>query len=934
MKKHTFIITCIAFIAAGLGIQRASAQIYASDNAGPYTAWNTGSTGGTGLLPWVMENTGGAGGATGYAGNYLGNGDAIGTTNGNFWGMYANSATTASAEAFRAFSNSIPVNATFEIKWHNTGIGSSSSKAGGFSLRTGDSTNLQNAATFLNDNPVFAMYYIGGGSDNYVIYDGNGVNPIPLNFASGANGLLVEVTFLPGSMYNITVENGAGTSVLWSTNGQPLVSGGTVDSAALYAFDTDGDQKFNNMQILNLAPQIVNLAPANGSVYVPTSPATNLSFSVVSSASTIQAGQVQVFLNGVPQAFSYFGSGTASNSISLNTPLQPNVLYNGTIIAPDQAGNSSTNNFSFNTWLTAPNNIYVEGGDYNYGAGQYFNNFVYSQPNQNYGQFDELGTNGIDYFIYMPLESTNWYRPGDYPALETNTDLDHNDFAANGFQAFDLCFNRNGQWEDYTRVLSNNVTYAVYARMSGFGANTTMALSRTATAQVSSSNQPSATLGTFVCPQTGGAQDYTFVPLNDIYSHPVLINFGGTNTFRITDLGNDGSYNLGYMLLVATTNFPTLRPYISAGFPYPGYAGATPLQGVSYTIANRTTSVTPGSIQLFINGTNVTSSITLSNNAAGTAVNYQPVYPNLLLGGTDTLTTVFSDGSVMQTDTWQFTVQTLPTLNAAWAVPLTAGFTRGFSEQIAKGDDSATNIDFPPNLTRTFAQLAGTLTNSQTLVPYANEALNGGAYTESGTINYALDPSFNGLFPPTNAFPDVPLGTTNNVAMAADMYTYLTPGVYNFAVYSDDGFEFTAGSTPASTNDILGVANFGRAGTTTEFSFIVTNAGLYPMQLVYFKSQQGGGGVELYSISSANNANILLNDPNNVNSVPVYYASSAAPPLSIALSGNQVVLTWNAPTYNLQSAPVLTGPYTTIVGASSGYHFTITGTQQYFRLAH
>jgi hypothetical protein len=930
MKKHTLIITCIAFIAAGFGIQRASAQVYASDNAGPYAAWNNGSTGGTGFAPWVMENTGGAGGATGYAGNYLGHGDAIGTTNGNFWGMYANSATTASAEAFRAFSNSIPVNATFEIKWHNTGIGNTSSKAGGFSLRTGDSTNLQNAATFLNDNPVFAMYYIGGGSDNYVIYDGNGVNTIPLNFASGNNGLLVEVTFLPGATYNITVENGAGTSVLWSTNGQPLLSGGTVDSAALYAFDTDGDQKFNNMAILNLAPQIQNLAPADTSTYVSTP--TNVSFAVVSSASTIASSGIQVLLNGVSQAFTDVNSGTASNSVTTTTPLQPNVLYNGTIIATDQAGNSSTNNFSFNTWLTAPNNIYIESGDYNYGEGQYFNNFTTSQPNQNYSQFGELGTNGIDYFVYMPLESTNWYRPGDYPALETNLDVDHDAFAANGFQAYDLAFNRNGQWEDYTRVLSNNVTYAVYARMAGFGANTTMALSRTATAQVNSSNQPNTTLGTFVAPQTGGAQDWTFVPLKDFYSNPVLVNFGGTNTFRITDLGNDGSYNLGYIVLVATTNAPTLRPYLSAGYPYSGLTGLSPLQNISFTIANRTTSVNPATIQLFVNGTNETSSITLNNNAAGTSVSYQPAYPNLLVPGSNTAETIFSDGSVSVTNTWTFSVATLPTLDAAWAQPLTGNYTRGFQEQIAKGDDSATNIDFPPNLARTVAQLAGTLTNSQTLLPYANEALNGGAYTEPNTINYAIDPSFNGLFAPTNAFPDITPGTTNNVALAADMYAYLQPGVYTFDVYSDDGFAFSAGSTPASTNLFLGVANFGRAPSGTQFSFICTNAGLYPMQLLYFKSQQGGGGVELYSVT--NGVNILLNDPNNASSVPVYYASAGAPPLSIALSGNQVVLTWNAPTYNLQSAPVVGGPYTTIVGAATGYHFTITGTQQYFRLAH
>jgi len=62
-------------------------------------------------------------------------------------------------------------------------------------------------------------------------------------------------------------------------------------------------------------------------------------------------------------------------------------------------------------------------------------------------------------------------------------------------------------------------------------------------------------------------------------------------------------------------------------------------------------------------------------------------------------------------------------LPTAWALPLNGNYSRGFFEQIAKGDDSAASGDFLPNLARAFAQLAGTLTNSSTGVPYPNEAL-------------------------------------------------------------------------------------------------------------------------------------------------------------------------------------------------------------------
>ena len=945
MKKILILTSSIVTLLAGPIINKASAQIFANDDAGVYTSWATGTNYGFGFQPWILYGTGNIGGTSGYGGTFLGNNNptdaSVSSANGNYWGSYANSASTASAEEFRAFSNSMPVNATFKIRWHNNGIGFSADNAAGFNLRNGNNTNLQTAATFLNDNSVFAFYYIGGGSDNYVVYDGNGVNTVPITYGNGSAALTVEVTLLPGGMYNLIVENGAGTSVLYSANDQPLAFNATVDSVAMYAFDTGGNQDFNDPEIFMLAPQVVNLTPPNGTVYDQTIP---LTFAVTSSTSTILASNIQLILNGtvVPAAdLSVLGSGTSSNQVQYTTDFQENTVYNGTIIATDQAGNSSTNTFTFNTWETAYDNIYIEAGDYNYGGGQYFDNALddaldpdgsYPQPNQNYGQFDVLGEQGIDYNVYdlAYTNNTSPYRSGDLPYVEPATDIDHNNFANNGFTPFDLGFNEFGQWEDYTRELSNNITYAVYARVSGFPGGT-ISLGRMATPTVSTSSQPGATLGQFNVPNTGGAQDWTFVPLTDFFSNPVLVNFGGTNTFRITDINGSGSYNLGYLLLVAVTNNATLRPYITSGYPYPGANGAGPEQSISFTIANEQTSVNPASIQLFLNSNNITSSSTLSNNAAGTLVSYQPVYPNILQGGTNTLEVIFSDGSVSQTDTWQFTAQSLPTLPTAWALPLTGSYSSGFSELIAKADDSSTNIDFPPSVARAIAQLNGTLTNSQTGVPYANEALNGGTYIEKDTINYALDPSFDGLFYPTNPFPDVVLGETNYVAMEANMYVYLTPGVYNFDVYSDDGFQFSAMNASDSTNTVLGVANFGRAPSGTEFSFIVATAGLYPMQLIYFKSSEGGGGVELYSVSTTG-ANILLNDSTNPNAVPVYYLLPGAPTLAISPSGTNVILTWNDSSYVLQHATDITGPYTTINGSASPYPYPIGGSQQFFRL--
>jgi hypothetical protein len=59
--------------------------------------------------------------------------------------------------------------------------------------------------------------------------------------------------------------------------------------------------------------------------------------------------------------------------------------------------------------------------------------------------------------------------------------------------------------------------------------------------------------------------------------------------------------------------------------------------------------------------------------------------------------------------------------------------------------------------------------------------------------------------------------------------------------------------------------------------------------------------------------------------------TACGPGLNIAQSGNQAVLTWSDPTYSLQRATAVTGPYTTVAGAVSGFTTPITG-NSFFRL--
>ena len=866
------VATLFAFQAA-----RSSAQIFAQDDAGAYTTWTNSMNLGSGFGPWILDQTG-TFPPTSYTGFFIGNPDGIGTgaNNANAWGIYANgSSLTNAAVAYRGFTNALQVNTVFKIRWRSYGISTSNPDAqGGVCLRNGNATN---STADYSTGYRFKLYYAGAASDSFLIQDGSGVTAVGIPF--GSNPLQVEFTLLSANTYRLVIKDGAGVNTLAIFDNMVLAGSGTIDSVALFALQTDGDQVFNSMQITSTSlvpPDVLNVQPADGSIYV--SATTPLSFDVSSAFSTVAASGISLELNGLDQInLTITGGGSAYVHVVLNTALLDNLVYSGTIVAADANGNHATNRFTFNTWRS--DNPFIEAEDYNFSSGVWIDNFLAPQPNQAY--YGLLGSNGIDYLEYDLGGTNNFYRPGDLPQVENCYDVDHANFAANFFPDFDLAYNQYGEWEDYTHRLGNT-NYAVYARMAGFGANPVMLMERMASPTVNSTNQPRAAQGTFVCPSdTGGVQSYTFVPLTDFFSNPVMINYAGTNTFRLTCIGSGGSYNVTYLTLIPSTNTATLRPYLASGFPYPGASGVGPDQSISFTIANRQTSVVPGSIQLSVNGSDATGGLVLSSNTAGTVVSYQS--PAYLPPGTNTVQVIYSDGSVSQTNEWQFTVATLPVLPSGYALALSPNFAPGFAVQMAKAAEDSPAGDFPPTIARALSQLAGTLTNSMTLLPYANLAAgpnSDGSYVETGTINYDITgtPQGSYTFPTKSPFPYVPASGTNNfIAMAANMYLQLSPGIYTFAVRSDDGFQLTAGPTPTTTNILLGVFDAGRGNDfPTTFDFIVQTNGIYPMRLVYDQGEFGGS-IEFYSINRTNGTPVLINDPTDPAAIKAYYLASPLP---------------------------------------------------------
>ncbi len=382
-----------AFIAFAC-ISPVSAQISAYDDAAAYlkTAnWTNGSNLGFGYTPWVLVTNSYAGG--GARGWYDNNGYAIATpTNipGVYtnlecsWGIYANGNSPAGGNrtvAYRGFNSSLTTNQVFKIQWMSEGVGFATTNYAGFTLRNGNSNgSVNNYETAYR----FELNYTGGGTDSFLVKDGDGTTAIGIPFAAGfgnggdyptgyPTGLNCEFTLQPNDTYNLVIRSATNNAILAVLYNRPLAgsSGSTINSVALFANQTTGsvsgggDQNFNRMQIIPTTldpPLIYNVQPANGSYFV--NPTNIISFEV-DSASAVQAANVTLLLNGVAQPLDYNTNGPTQMLLVTNTSaLAANVSYAAAIIATDIYGNSSTNIFGFNTVQT--NSLWRDV--YNYGA--------------------------------------------------------------------------------------------------------------------------------------------------------------------------------------------------------------------------------------------------------------------------------------------------------------------------------------------------------------------------------------------------------------------------------------------------------------------------------------------------------------------------------------------------------------------------------------
>ena len=185
-----------------------------------------------------------------------------------------------------------------------------------------------------------------------------------------------------------------------------------------------------------------------------------------------------------------------------------------------------------------------------------------------------------------------------------------------------------------------------------------------------------------------------------------------------------------------------------------------------------------------------------------------------------------------------------------------------------------------------------------------------------------LFPQEPGVNPPVQSIPAVQIEKPDGDKLTAIL---ATNGTVNVTLTPMDYLV-----NPPPVNPVLGQIDVGKGASDVLFPVIVQQAGVYPLRLTYW---QGGGGssCEFFSVTGTNR--VLVNDltstsgpgPNGTG-LRAWYPKMN---LTAVWTGSQVTVTFDG---ILQSAPVVTGPYTDVGGSpTSPYTFTPTASQQFFR---
>lgn len=349
-------------------------------------------------------------------------------------------------------------------------------------------------------------------SSNLVEFVTTGADPETITVTvAGGNGNVNYYLLLPP----YTDLGGAGDIVI--TNTYP-------DGA--YQFQDTNTFSFNVTSSLAIAPADILVTVAS----------TNLQGQGTSQTLTGTAG---LTLAGTP------------NNWNVSMPLTSNTMYTVAIQVTDAGDNGAVKSVAFDTVSPA---YTFEAEDWNYGAGQFFDNpqtnayqnIDLSYPSQAEVDYHRAGGAGGNAYGHTGLATEN---ANDVPRL-THV----------GLPDFDIGNAYGGNWANYTRTFPSG-TYNIYVRVASGNGNTTVnAGNISLVTDPTSPTQTASVLGTFNAPPTGGWQKYTWVPVKNSNGDLARFTGGSVQTLRYTVVNGGHNPNFFMLLPAAAVLNP---PYVS-----------------------------------------------------------------------------------------------------------------------------------------------------------------------------------------------------------------------------------------------------------------------------------------------------------------------------------------------------------------------------------
>lgn len=463
------------------------------------------------------------------------------------------------------------------------------------------------AATFVTLEPTNKYRMVATGVGDFIeakIYDLKDLTT-PVSYISGhLTGLGLDAFGLP--------ESGKCGLFLFSRNNTTVNA--TFDNYIAAHLDPVAVPLPGTPHPIPGTPQVVNRLPASNKNLHP--PASGISFTATTlGGNAIDPSGIQLMLNGTIVSSNLVVTGTANSRNVSYSGLASNTVYQARITLTDAGGKSSTNDFYFDTFSESYiTNIakLVEVEDYNYSNGQFQNN----PPPSGYdnaqnpvngsgvGYVDLVGTPDVDYFdrrsgpeagyqVYRfsdrvgTFAGTLYYLTDGGATTVTTNDTSLQKFAALGLPDYQVQHTEGGEWLNYTRNFVSG-RYQVYLRLSSYSSQEV--LFDEVTGDRTLPGQTTVPVGKFVVSNTGHISTYRYFPLVDSAGNPILLNWSGEKTFRLTIGGPQQDFTrfalqMNYLMFVpvpaAPASFTLINPNRNGNTFSTSFASES---GVTYTL--------------------------------------------------------------------------------------------------------------------------------------------------------------------------------------------------------------------------------------------------------------------------------------------------------------------------------------------------------------